>query len=200
VELADLARFHAPISAAARLTLPRTLYIKECSVSRANPAAAGPLPELKFMEILQQLGELVLGSLPTIALFLLIVAAYTLLVHRPLHRVLEQRRELTTGAVDRAHAAISTAELKTEEYEGRLRSARQGVSLAREHRMQQWNLEREQALSAAREMAQMKVKTAKLELEQGAHEARQQIEQTVDQLASQVLAAVLPQQENAGAR
>jgi F-type H+-transporting ATPase subunit b len=157
------------------------------------------------MEILQQLGELVLGSLPTIALFLLIVVAYTLLVHRPLHRVLAERRELTTGAVERARDAISTAELKTDEYEGRLRSARHGVSLAREHRVQQWATEREEVLSAARERAQMKVKTAKVELEQGAAEARQQIERTVDQLASQVLAAVLPGQDNssqesAGAR
>jgi F-type H+-transporting ATPase subunit b len=152
------------------------------------------------MEILQQLGELVLGSLPTIALFLLIVAAYTLLVHRPLHRVLAERRELTTGAVDRAREAISTAELKTEEYEGRLRSARQGVTLAREHRMQQWTTEREEVLSSARERAQMKVKTAKVELEQSASEARLQIERTVDQLAAQVLAAVLPGNESAGAR
>jgi F-type H+-transporting ATPase subunit b len=152
------------------------------------------------MEILQQLGELVLGSLPTIALFLLIVAAYTLLVHRPLHRVLAERRELTTGAVDRAREAISTAELKTEEYEGRLRSARQGVTLAREHRLQQWTTEREEVLSSARERAQMKVKTAKVELEQSASEARLQIERTVDQLAAQVLAAVLPGNESAGAR
>ena len=51
------------------------------------------------MEILQQLGELVLGSLPTIALFLLTVAAYTWLVHRPLHRVLEERPKETTDAL-----------------------------------------------------------------------------------------------------
>ena len=56
-------------------------------------------------EILNQLGELVLGSVPTMVLFILLVIAYGLLVRRPLDRVLAERRARTTGAVEQARPA-----------------------------------------------------------------------------------------------
>jgi F-type H+-transporting ATPase subunit b len=144
------------------------------------------------MEILHQIGELVLGSVPTIVLFLLSIALYRWLVYNPLHRVLDKRRELTTGAMEQARQAITTVESKTAEYEGRLRLARNGIQLAREHRKQQWGVERDEILGAARERAQLKVRTAKLELEQDSHEARVTIEQASAGLADRVLEAVLP--------
>jgi F-type H+-transporting ATPase subunit b len=75
-------------------------------------------------EILSQLGGLVLGSVPTMVLFLLLVVAYGLLVRRPLDRVLAERRARTSGAVEQARGAISAAEAKTAEYEDSLRRAR----------------------------------------------------------------------------
>jgi F-type H+-transporting ATPase subunit b len=143
------------------------------------------------MDILQQLGELVLGSLPTVAFFLLTIWLYTWLVYRPLKRVLAERHRRTVGAMEQAREAIAAAEARTAEYESRLRLARNGIALAREHRLQQWNAERDQVLAAARERAQLKVKTAKLEVEQSAHEARQQIERSADELGDHVLTAVL---------
>jgi F-type H+-transporting ATPase subunit b len=143
------------------------------------------------MEILHQIGELMLGSVPTIVLFLLAIALYRWLVHDPLHRVLDKRRALTTGAMEQAREAITQVEAKTREYEGRLRLARNGIQLAREHRKQQWNVERDEILGSARERAQLKVRTAKLELEQDAQEARMVIEKSVEGLADQVLNAVL---------
>ncbi len=50
-------------------------------------------------EILRQLGELVLGAVPTMILFILLVVAYGFLVRRPLGRVLTDRRARTTGAM-----------------------------------------------------------------------------------------------------
>ena len=144
------------------------------------------------MDILNQLGELVLGSLPTAALFLLTLALYAWLFHRPLQRVLAERHRRTTGAVEQARAAIASAEAQTEEYEGRLRLARNGIAMAREHRVQQWNAERDNVLQAAQERAQMKIKTARLEFEQDIHLAKIEIERSADRLADQVLAAVLP--------
>ncbi len=143
------------------------------------------------MEILHQIGELVLGSVPTIVLFLLSIALYRWLVHNPLHKVLDKRRELTTGAMEQARQGIAMVEAKTREYEGRLRLARNGIQLAREHRKQQWNVERDEILGSARERAQIKVRTAKVELEQDASEARGTIEKSAAALADQVLNAVL---------
>lgn len=144
------------------------------------------------MDILSQLGELVLGSLPTVAFFLLTIALYTWLVHHPLRRILAERHARTEGAMAKAREAIALAEARTAEYEAQLRLARNEISLEREHSVQRWHAEREQVLSAARERAQLKVKTTKLELEQSAMQAREQISKTADQLAEQVLAAVLP--------
>ena len=42
-------------------------------------------------ETLRQLGELLLGSVPTIILFALLYLLYTLIVHKPLTKVLAER-------------------------------------------------------------------------------------------------------------
>ena len=43
-------------------------------------------------ETLRQLGELLLGSVPTVILVTLLYILYTVIVHKPLRHVLEQRR------------------------------------------------------------------------------------------------------------
>src|SRR5260370_32965362 len=98
-------------------------------------------------EILNQLGGLVLVSVPTMIFFLLLVVAYGLLVRRPLDRVLAERRARTTGAVEQARTSISTAEAKTAEYEDRVRRARAEIYAAREKRLKQWNSDRNNALT-----------------------------------------------------
>ena len=55
--------------------------------------------------ILKQLGDLALGSVPTIVFFLLLLAAYAGLVRRPLVKVLDERRARTSGAVEQAQGA-----------------------------------------------------------------------------------------------
>ena len=75
-------------------------------------------------EILGQLGELLLGSVPTVIFLLLVYVLYTVLVHKPLAKVLEERHTRTEGAIERARADIAAAEARTAEYEQRLREAR----------------------------------------------------------------------------
>ena len=81
--------------------------------------------------ILNQLGEMLLGSVPTVIFFLILLAAYAVLVRRPLDKVLAERHARTGGAMDEAHAAIRTAEEKTARYEARLREARAEIFSAR---------------------------------------------------------------------
>ena len=100
--------------------------------------------------IFQQLADLFLRSIPTVVLFLLLLAAYRLLVHRPLLKVLADRRERTTGAVARAEAAIRTADARSQEYEARLRAARAEIFHAREQRVQAMQRERDRVLEEAR--------------------------------------------------
>jgi F-type H+-transporting ATPase subunit b len=143
-------------------------------------------------EILNQLGGLVLGSVPTMIFFLLLVIAYGVLVRRPLERVLADRRARTTGAIDDSRASISAAESKAAEYEDRLRRARAEVFAAREKKLQQWHAERDQALAEARTATAEKVKAGKAEIDQSVATAQRQIEGMSAELSEQIMRAVMP--------
>ena len=143
-------------------------------------------------EILNQLGGLVLGSVPTMIFFLLLVIAYGFLVRRPLDKILAERRARTIGAVEQARASISAAEAKTAEYEDRLRQARAAIFADRDKRLKQWATERDQALSEARAITSEKVKAGKAEIDQSVVMARRQIEEMSAELSEQILRAVMP--------
>ncbi len=144
------------------------------------------------MDLMNQLGGLVLGSLPTVVFFLLLVVAYGFLVRRPLDKILAERHARTAGAIEQARGAIGAAEAETAVFEDKLRSARREIAEARDSRLKQWAAEREQALSQAREATQAKVKAARQEIEQGAATAKSQIETLSGELSAQILKAVLP--------
>jgi F-type H+-transporting ATPase subunit b len=143
-------------------------------------------------QILTQLGGLVLGSVPTMVLFILLVIAYGVLVRRPLDRVLAERRARTSGAVEQARNAIAKAESETTAYEDKLRAARAEVFQARDQKLKQWNAEREASLTQIRQHTQERVRGARQEIEQSAQEARLQIVGVSDELSSRILKAVLP--------
>ncbi len=143
-------------------------------------------------QTLNQIGGLMLGSVPTIVLFLLLIAAYNLLVQRPLGKVLAERRARTSGAVDQAKGAISAAEAETAVYEDKLRAAKAEIFKAREEKLKKWNADREAALAQAKVRTEERIKAARHEIEQSAASARQQIEGASAALSAQVLRAVLP--------
>jgi F-type H+-transporting ATPase subunit b len=140
-------------------------------------------------QILNQLGELVLGSVPTMILFILLVAAYGLLVRRPLDRILAAR---TLGAVEQARSAIAAAEAETTAYEDKLRAAKAEIFQARDQKLKQWNAEREAALAQVRQHMQERVRGARQEIEQSSQQARLQIVALSDELSSRIVDAVLP--------
>jgi F-type H+-transporting ATPase subunit b len=143
-------------------------------------------------EMLNQLGGLVLGAVPTMVFFLLLVVAYGLLVRGPLDRILAERRARTTGAVDQAKGAIANAETKAAEYEDKLRHAKAELFAAREQRRKQWAGERDLALAEARTATMEKVMAAKTEIEQSVILARKQIDGMSNELSEQILRAVMP--------
>ncbi len=150
------------------------------------------LQDQNFMEILNQIGGLVLGSVPTMVFFLLLAAAYGLLVRRPLERTLAERKARTSGAVEQARGAIAAAEAETTVYEEKLRAARSEIMAARERRLQQWQAERDAALEAARGAAKEKLAAARTEIEAASGDARKQVEGATEMLSEQILRAVLP--------
>ena len=145
-----------------------------------------------MQEIIEQVGNLLLGSIPTVILFLILVIAYQVLVQGPLSKVLAERRARTTGAVEAAHQAIAAAEAKTDDYAKKLRQARAEIFRVREQRLHQWAQERDTALDAARKKAVQRVLEAKLALDAEANTARKSLLAGADQLAEQVVLAVMP--------
>jgi F-type H+-transporting ATPase subunit b len=143
-------------------------------------------------EIVQQVGALLLGAVPTILLFIVLVTAYQLLVQGPLNRVLAQRRARTKGAVENAERAIAESEAKANLYAEKLRQARAEIFKMREQRAKQRNAERESALDVARKAAGAKVSEARAEVDAETERARQAIQGSAGELANQVVRAVLP--------
>jgi F-type H+-transporting ATPase subunit b len=145
-----------------------------------------------MQEMFQQLGDLFLASLPTLFLFIVLVLAYQFLVQEPLSRTLRERRAKTEGAVEEANKAIAAAAAKTDDYAARLRQARGEVFKVREQRLHQWAQERDAVLDKARKASIQKVLEARLGLEAEAAAARNVVLAGADQLAEQVVRAVMP--------
>jgi len=145
-----------------------------------------------MQEIIQQVGSFLLGAVPTMILFVVLVIAYQLLIQGPLTATLKERRARTTGALEDAQKAMEKAEARAAEYDAKLRQARSEVYKAREQRVKQWTAERDAALEVARKAAQQTVMQAREDLEAEAAQARKSIEASAGELASQVVRAVLP--------
>jgi F-type H+-transporting ATPase subunit b len=145
-----------------------------------------------MQELIQQVGALLLGAIPTALLFIVLVMAYQFLIQGPLSRTLKERRARTEGAVEDAHKAIARSEARAAEYADKLRQARAEVYKMREQRAKQRNAERDVALDAARKAAAAKVTQAKADLDLETTRARQAIQGSAADLANQVVRAVLP--------
>ena len=147
-------------------------------------------------ETLRQLGELLLGAVPTVILLALLYLLYATIVHRPLQRVLGERRSKTEGAVEKSRADIAAAEARTSEYEQRLREARATVFHAQEARRKAALDARTAALNAARTKAQAQVLGAKADIAKDRQAAQAGLQVEAQSLATEIMRRVL---EPAGA-
>ena len=147
-------------------------------------------------DTLRQLGELLLGSVPTVILLALLYVLYTLIVHKPLRRVLEERHNKTEGAVEKSKADIAAAEARTTEYEHKMREARAAIFRAQEARRKSALEARSQAVSDARTAAQAQVQAARADIERDRAAAEKNLEGEAAALAEEIVRRVL---EPAGA-
>jgi len=152
------------------------------------------------MDTLQQLGELLLTSIPTIAFLLFVWFSYRKLVHKKLEHVLSERQARTDGAIQRAQAEIAEAEARTAEYEQRLREAQSEVYRTQEARRRHIMEKRDAALTEARRHADAMVKQSREQLERDVHEARSTLEQQADALAAKIIDSVLRPAAATGSR
>ncbi|HYE24075.1 MAG TPA: hypothetical protein VEG32_02645 [Clostridia bacterium] len=142
-------------------------------------------------QTLRQVGELLLGAVPTVVLLLLLYAVYHFVLHRPLQRVLQERRERTQGAIERARADIAAAEAKAAQYEERLRDAKLAIFRSQESRRQQAQQARTAAVAQARQRADEQVKLARTQLQQDVEAAKVRLQSESERLANEIIRAIL---------
>jgi F-type H+-transporting ATPase subunit b len=142
-------------------------------------------------ETLRQLGGLLLGSIPTVIMLVLLYGIYTIVVHKPLSKVLAERRAKTEGAIEKARAAVADAEARTTEYEQRLREARMAVFKSQEVRRQAALQARAAAISTARLKGQQQIEKAKAAIEQDKIAAQEGLQSESARLASEIVRQVL---------
>lgn len=142
-------------------------------------------------QTLKQLGELLLGSVPTVIMLALLYALYTIIVHKPLKRVLDERHNKTEGAVEKSKADIAAADARTAEYEQNLREARAAVFRAQEAKRQAAMQSRANAVNDARIKAQAQVQAAKADIEKDRAAAEQGLQGEAAALAQEIVRRVL---------
>jgi len=142
-------------------------------------------------QTIRQLGELLLGAVPTAIFLATLTILYTVLVHKPLGAVLAERRSRTQGAMEKARADIAAAEARTADYEQRLREARLKILKNNEARRQQALQARAEAVNQARAKAEGQVKEARAAIEQDKQQALSNLQAEAGRLASEIVRVVL---------
>ena len=121
----------------------------------------------------------------------LLYGLYTTIVHKPLRRVLEERRSKTEGAIEKSKADIAAADGRTSEYEQKLRDARSAVFRRQEARRQLAVQARANAVQEARAKAQAQVQAAKADIEGDRSAAEKGLQGEVTALAQEIVRRVL---------
>lgn len=151
-------------------------------------------------EILRQLGELLLSSIPAIFGLLIVWAAYRRIVYTRLQQVLAEREARTEGAIRQAQEEIASAEERTADYERTVREARAQIFRAQEEHSRRTMEERTAALGEARKHAEGMVMTARAGMERDVLAAKDTLQQQAEVLANQIIETVLGAAAGMGGR
>ena len=154
-------------------------------------SSAFALTRTEMEQTLHQLGQLLLGAIPTAILLLALLGIYNVLVHKPLEAVLAERRRRTQGAIEQAKADINAAAQRAAEYEGRLREARLAIFKSMDNRRKQAVEARAAAVAKAREQAQQQIAQARAELERETATARATLDASSENIANQIIRTIL---------
>lgn len=142
-------------------------------------------------EILRQLGELFVRSVPTVLIVFFLLVVLDRLFFRPMLDVLAKRDASTRGALDKAKVQASASEAKAKEYEAAFQAARQEVYRQREAHRRETLADREKQLSRTRQQAEGLLKEALDALARDVEAAKQDLGRAAAPLATEITEAVL---------
>jgi F-type H+-transporting ATPase subunit b len=143
-------------------------------------------------QTLHQLGQILLGSIPTIIIFLILHFYLRSALYGPLQRTMQTRWARTEGKFETARQKISEAEAKTAGYEEAIRNARaeayRMIDERRKHAMEQ----RSGLLARAREEAQQALNAARTQIAADTVEVKKRLRDEAQAMAEEIVEAVLP--------
>ena len=142
-------------------------------------------------DILAQLGQLFLQSIPTVVFVFFLMVVLNWLFFRPLTRVLRKREEATVGALARAREQSATAGDKAREYDAAFQAARQEVYRQREAERKTALQEREATLQRGREQSEVWRQGAQGTLRKDVEAVKQDLQAACRSLAHEITEVVL---------
>lgn len=151
------------------------------------------------MEILKQIGSLILQAVPTIVLVLLFYLFLRVNFFGPLQKVMAERAARIEGARREAEASRGAAQEKSRTYQEALRKARADVYAEQDAARRVVLEERATIVREARSRASERVRAAKEEIAAQLSAVRGQIERETQALGAEIARAILEGRRSPGA-
>jgi F-type H+-transporting ATPase subunit b len=142
-------------------------------------------------DILSQLGQLFVQTIPTVIFVFLLFIILERIFFRPMTEVLRNREAATTGAIARAKEQASAAGEKSREYEASFQAARQEVYRQREADRKILLQERENTLQEARQQSEALTKEAQASLAGQVEAAKRELDISCTKLGGDIARAIL---------
>jgi F0F1-type ATP synthase membrane subunit b/b' len=142
-------------------------------------------------EILRQLIELFVRSVPTVLLVFFLLVVLDRLFFRPILEVMKKRDASTSGAIEKARGQTAESEAKALKYEEAFQAARQDVYRQREAHRREGLAEREQQLAKTREQGESLLKEALDALARDVETLKLDLGRAATPLATQITETIL---------
>jgi F-type H+-transporting ATPase subunit b len=143
------------------------------------------------MDILRSLGQLFLGSVPTIVIVLLFYLFLRWAFFTPIQRAMAERDARIEGAQREAASIEATAKQEEDHYHEAMRKARGEIYAEQEAARQEALQSRAKLLKAMRARAQEELANAKRRIQAELEAARRQVERDTPVLAGEIVRRIL---------
>ena len=142
-------------------------------------------------KVLTQIAHLFLESLPTIVFVFILFVVLHRVLFRPLTRVMEEREDMTQGAIKRAAKHTEQAEAKAADYDSALQQVQQEIYRRREGSRRQALAQRDDMLKQARERAGHLVGDERGRIERNTEAVKGELSTETQSLARRIWETVL---------
>lgn len=142
-------------------------------------------------QTLHGLARIVLNGLPTSLLVILLCIYLKIMYFKPFQKMLANRYAATEGAKKAAEESLQRAHAKVAEFDAALQKARSEIYAQQEQYLKRLQEQESAEMEAARKAAEERIKQGREELAAEAAAARASLQVQSEQLAAQIVEAIL---------